>query len=136
MWNFFCETFKGDSDVGLVIKSNHGKGTKIDSEITRTTFKKVINEYLPNQYTTDALYRIVEIYYILGMEDEAKRVAAVLGYNYPESEWYDKSYKILGDIDIDKYDNDSWAGKLFNKVLSIQSDAILYSLNDDSSIPP
>ena len=53
-------------------------------------FKKVIDNYEPNRYTPEALYRIVEIYYILGMQDDAKRVAAVLGHNYPESIWYEK----------------------------------------------
>jgi len=41
---------------------------------------------------------LVEIYYIIGLEDEAKRYANLLGYNYKSSKWYEKSYSIFNKI--------------------------------------
>jgi outer membrane protein assembly factor BamD len=58
-------------------------------------FKNVIEKYQTSIFTPEALYRLVEVYYILGVKDEATRYASVLGYNYPSSIWYRKSYDIL-----------------------------------------
>jgi len=58
-------------------------------------FMIVIREYQTTTHTPEALHRLVEAYMHLGMEDEATRVAAVLGYNYPGSSWYEDSYKLL-----------------------------------------
>lgn len=55
----------------------------------------VVNYYNETIYTEEALYRLVEIYYILGLESEAKKYAQLLGYNYNSSEWYKKSYKLF-----------------------------------------
>ena len=79
-------------------------------------FKKVIDSYEANRYTPEALYRIVEIYYILGMFEDSKKIAAVLGYNYPESIWYKKSYKIVGDTNTDNSDDKGWADKILKKI--------------------
>ena len=43
----------------------------------------------------EALHRLVEIYYILGLEDESKKYANLLGYNYQTSKWYEKSYSVF-----------------------------------------
>ena len=43
----------------------------------------------------EALHRLVEIHYHLGLADEAKKYASILGYNYNSSEWFEQSYKIL-----------------------------------------
>ena len=43
----------------------------------------------------EAIYRLAEIHYIIGLEDEAKRYASLLGYNYGTSDWYKASYKIF-----------------------------------------
>lgn len=58
-------------------------------------FMTVIREYQTTTHTAEALHRLVEAYMHLGMEAEATRVAAVLGYNYPGSKWYEDSYKLL-----------------------------------------
>jgi len=58
-------------------------------------FKKIVNDYDTTIYIEEALYRLVELNYKLGLTDEAQKYAAVLGYNYQSSEWYDSSYKIL-----------------------------------------
>ncbi|NCO02678.1 MAG: outer membrane protein assembly factor BamD [Alphaproteobacteria bacterium] len=58
-------------------------------------FRTVIEDYQTTTHVPEALHRLVESYLILGLESEAVRVAAVLGHNYPGSEWYADSYKIL-----------------------------------------
>ena len=58
-------------------------------------FKIIINEYDETIYVEEALHRLVEIYYILGLKKEAKKYAALLGYNYKSSKWYELSYSIF-----------------------------------------
>jgi len=58
-------------------------------------FLNVINDYNETIYTEEALYRLVKMYYILGLESESKKYAQLLGYNYNSSEWYKKSYKLF-----------------------------------------
>ena len=58
-------------------------------------FKTVINNYETTIYVEEALYRLVELHYKLGLLDESKKYASLLGYNYQSSEWYEESYKIL-----------------------------------------
>ena len=58
-------------------------------------FKKVVNDYDTTIYIEEALYRLVELHYKLGLTNEAEKYARLLGYNYESSEWYEASYKIL-----------------------------------------
>ena len=58
-------------------------------------FRTVIDDYETSIYTEEALHRLVEIYYILGLKDESKKYANLLGYNYQSSIWYEKSYKVF-----------------------------------------
>ena len=58
-------------------------------------FKSVVNNYQTTNYTPEALHRLVEIYLILGVKDEALVNARVLGYNFPDSTWYKLSYNLL-----------------------------------------
>ncbi len=58
-------------------------------------FKKITDEYETTIYVEEALLRLVELHYKIGLVDEAKKYASVLGYNYQSSEWYEASYKIL-----------------------------------------
>ena len=60
-------------------------------------FKKVVNEYDRTIYVEEALHRLVEIHYRLGLIDEAEKYAVLLGYNYQSSQWYESSYKILNE---------------------------------------
>ena len=60
-------------------------------------FRTVIDEYETTIYAEEALHRLVEIHYIIGLEDEAKKYAKLLGYNYQSSTWYEKSYIIFND---------------------------------------
>ena len=58
-------------------------------------FKVVINQYDSTIYVEEALFRLVELHFKLGLDDEARKYASLLGYNYQSSEWYEASYKIL-----------------------------------------
>ena len=58
-------------------------------------FRTVIDDYETTIYTEEALHRLVEIYYTIGLKDEAKKYAKLLGYNYQSSEWYEKSYTVF-----------------------------------------
>ena len=58
-------------------------------------FKFVVNNYQTTNYTPEALHRLVEIYLILGVKEEALVNARVLGYNFPDSTWYKLSYNLL-----------------------------------------
>ena len=58
-------------------------------------FKTVIDEYETTIYAEEALHRLVEINYQLGLIEQSEKYAKVLGYNYQSSEWYKKSYKIF-----------------------------------------
>ena len=58
-------------------------------------FKKIVNEYDTTIFIEEALYRLVELNYKLGLLDEAKKYTALLGYNYQSSDWYERSYRIL-----------------------------------------
>ena len=58
-------------------------------------FKEVVENYNDTIYIEEALHRLVEIHYKLGIEDEAKKYAYLLGYNYQSSEWYEKTYKVF-----------------------------------------
>ncbi len=58
-------------------------------------FRTVIDDYETTIYTEEALHRLVEVYYTIGLTVEAEKYAKVLGYNYQSSEWYEKSYSVF-----------------------------------------
>ncbi len=58
-------------------------------------YKKIVNDYETTIFVEEALYRLVELNYKLGLTNESKKYAAILGYNYQSSDWYERSYKIL-----------------------------------------
>ena len=58
-------------------------------------FQTVANNYQTTTHVPEALHRLVECYYALGLNEEAKRTAAVLGFNYPKSKWYDATYALV-----------------------------------------
>ena len=63
-------------------------------------FQRVVDEYQTTNHTPEALHRLTEIYLTLGLTDQARRTAAVLGHNYPGSPWYENSYSDLADNGI------------------------------------
>ncbi len=58
-------------------------------------FKVVLEDYSTTIFIEEALHRLVEINYKLGLVEESQKYAKILGYNYLSSEWYKKSYKIF-----------------------------------------
>ena len=58
-------------------------------------FKTVVDEYDTTIYVEEALHRLVEVHYTIGLKDEAKKYAKLLGYNYQSSEWYEMSYGVF-----------------------------------------
>ena len=75
-------------------------------------YKKIVNEYDTTIFVEEALYRLAELNYKIGLLDEAKKYTALLGYNYQSSEWYERSYKIL---------NKNYETKEINKDLKKQN---------------
>lgn len=58
-------------------------------------FQNIVKNYEETPYIEEALHRLVEIYYKIGLEEDSKSAAAVLGYNYGSGEWYKKSYAVF-----------------------------------------
>ncbi len=58
-------------------------------------FRTVIDEYETTIYTEEALHRLVEVYYTIGLIEESEKYAKLLGYNYQSSKWYEKSYSVF-----------------------------------------
>ena len=63
-------------------------------------FQRVVDDFQTTNHAPEALARLTEVYLALGLKDQARKTAAVLGYNYPGSEWYDASYAQLVDDGI------------------------------------
>ncbi len=80
-------------------------------------FRTVVENYSNTRHIEEALSRLVEAYYAMGLTDEAQTAAAVLGHNYPDSQWYKDSYKLLESKGLQPRENTgSWiskASKLF-----------------------
>lgn len=68
-------------------------------------FRTVIDKYDTTIYTEEALYRLVEIYYILGLKNESQKYATLLGYNYGSSKWYKKSYSMFNKKYVEEQKN-------------------------------
>jgi len=73
-------------------------------------FRSVTDNHDTTIYVEEALHRLVELYYIIGLENEAKKYAYILGYNYKSSEWYEKSYSIFDKM-YEKNKNDKITNK-------------------------
>ena len=86
------------------------------SEINR--LKNIVNNYDKTIFIEEALHRLVEINYFIGLEDEAKKYAGILGYNYNSSDWYEQSYKILNkNYNIKKKRKITENKNLFKKII-------------------
>jgi outer membrane protein assembly factor BamD len=85
-------------------------------------FKTVVDKYQTTTQVPEALHRLVECYMALGVVDEAKKTAAVLGYNYPRSQWYVDSYQLVENVKVDrdtleeKKTDDSFIAKTWNSL--------------------
>ena len=81
-------------------------------------FKVVVEQYQKTSQIAEALERLTEAYYALGLYNEAKSCAAVLGANYPGSPWYEDAYKLLTAHGMKpEMDDRSWISKTFGRIL-------------------
>lgn len=81
-------------------------------------FMVVVKDYQTTTHVPEALHRLVEIYTTMGLKDDATHVAAVLGHNYPGSEWYKDSYAILDPAQRAKLkDQRSWVDRTISGLL-------------------
>ena len=103
----------------LLIARYYIKSEKWIPAINR--LRTIVDEYNKTIFIEEALHRLVEIYYKIGLDEEAKSAAVLLGYNYNSSEWYEKSYKVLNKnykpIKIDKKKDDSLIKRTIKKIL-------------------
>ena len=80
-------------------------------------FKTVVSKYQTTTHTPEALYRLTEAYLALGIRSEAQTAAAVLGHNYPNSEWYRDSYALLSGQGLAPSENkSSWISKAVTSI--------------------
>ena len=79
-------------------------------------YKEILENYNTTIYVEEALHRLVEIHYKIGLKDEAKKYASTLGYNYKSSKWYEKSYKIFNK----DYINETLKKKKKNKKTTLE----------------
>ena len=80
-------------------------------------FKTVVDKYQTTSHTAEALERLTEAYMAMGVVNEAQTAAAVLGYNYPGSDWYQDAYTLLTEDNVaPAEDKESWISKAFRVV--------------------
>ena len=78
----------------------------------------IIDDYDTTIYTQEALHRLVEVYYILGLVEESQKYAKLLGYNYQSSQWYEKSYSVFNKMyEKNKKQNQKEKNKKTNFIL-------------------
>jgi outer membrane protein assembly factor BamD len=81
-------------------------------------FRVVVEQYGTTNQVEEALARLVESYYALGVTEEAQTAAAVLGRNYPDSQWYADSYKLLKGGGLEPRENSgSWISRAGARLL-------------------
>ena len=80
-------------------------------------FREVIGKYQTTRHTEEALMRLTEAYLALGISNEAQTAAAILGHNYPDSQWYKDAYALLQGEGLEPHeDQGSWLSKAFKKI--------------------
>jgi outer membrane protein assembly factor BamD len=81
-------------------------------------FRNVLQFYQTTRHAPEALYRLVEAYLGLGVADEAQTAAAVLGHNFPDSQWYKDAYSLLKGKGLSPQENsNSWISKIYHVVV-------------------
>ena len=80
-------------------------------------FRQVIERYQTTSHVPEALHRLTEAYLLLGIKHEAQVAGAVLGHNFPGSDWFLDSYALLEGVDLrPEANDDSWISQAFNSV--------------------
>jgi len=82
-------------------------------------FKTILTDYETTIYVEEALHRLVETYYKIGLVDEAEKYASVLGYNYQSSEWYEQTYRIFNKEYVTSLDIKKDKKSILNKFKNI-----------------
>jgi len=120
-------TYARDATLKIDLTRDHlaGKGMEIGRYYLRqghylaaiNRFREVIEKYQTTTHVPEALHRLTEAYLALGITDEAQTAAAVLGHNYPGSDWYKDSYILLGGRDLQpEAKKSSWLSRTWNWV--------------------
>ena len=82
--------------------------------------KIIVSDYEKTIFVEEALHRLVEIHFHLGLEEEAKKYASILGYNYNTGEWFQQSYKVLNkNFNIPKNKKEKKERKFFDKIIEL-----------------
>ncbi len=113
-----------DSQLKLDLARDHLAGKEM--EIGRTyqdleyylaainRFRTVVERYQTTSHVAEALHRLTECYLALGIVGEAQATAAVLGHNFPGSDWYQDSYRLLREQELEpRQSSDSWLARMF-----------------------
>ena len=80
--------------------------------------KLIVEKYNETVFIEEALHRLVEIHYHIGLEDEAKKYAKILGYNYNSSKWFEQTYVILNkDYKLPKTDKNKDKDNILKRIL-------------------
>ena len=83
-------------------------------------FRNVVDTYETTIYVEEALHRLVEIHYIIGLKEEAQKYASTLGYNYQSSKWYENSYAVFDKkYKMNKIKKTKEKNKFLNKIKSL-----------------
>ncbi|RMD90163.1 MAG: outer membrane protein assembly factor BamD [Alphaproteobacteria bacterium] len=81
-------------------------------------FRNVVEQFQTTTHTPEALYRLVEAYLALGLDDEAQTAGAILGYNYRASEWYQDAYALLTGRGLrPEASGDSWLRSVYRQTI-------------------
>jgi outer membrane protein assembly factor BamD len=81
-------------------------------------FRNVLTSFQTTRHSEEALYRLTEAYLGLGITDEAQTAAAVLGHNFPDSDWYKNAYDLLKGGGLSPKENqESWISKIYHTVV-------------------
>ena len=85
-------------------------------------FRNVLQYYQTTRHAAEALYRLVEAYLGLGITEEAQTAAAVLGHNFPDSDWYHNAYDLLKGKGLSPHDfGGSWISSIWHTVVPSSS---------------
>ena len=89
------------------------------SQLSRDArFRAVVEDYQTTVHTAEALHRLVESYLSLGLTDEARTAAAILGHNFQGTEWYDASYKLLNSQGLEPGEaGQGWLTRIYRQVI-------------------
>ena len=96
-------------------------------------FKNVVDNYQTTSHVPEALARLTELYYVLGIYEEAKSTAAVLGHNFPDNYWHQYTYELLTEYRKENFKN-KMLGDSVNKDESSKSMPKKNNQNDDPNI--